>query len=306
MISRYLSGSVFGLCSVALLMVSLPAAQVASAEGKVKPIKEIYEPKGSFDPAKYAKVAVVQWASTEPTPVGVTAARAEEFKSGTRRTLEHFIRESAGRGAELVITPEFSVVGYPDFPELPPEEDEYRNREDLAPYVETVPGPTTQFFSGLARELHIYIHVGFAEVETPTGKYFNTVVAIDPSGNIAAKYRKMNLYEGENNFLSAGEGGATYDSPFGKIGLIICADVFSPQPLSEYGSVDVLALSTSWIGYNTGMPAFRRAAHGAGKYLLAANQTYFPDSGVVNPDGTIQSHIRQTTGMAYGYLPRRR
>jgi hypothetical protein len=44
-------------------------------------------------------------------------------------------------------------------------------------------------------------------------------------------------------------------------------------------------------------------AVGNDAYMLAANQQYFPDSGVINPDGTAQSHIRQTNGLAYGYLP---
>jgi hypothetical protein len=52
------------------------------------------------------------------------------------------------------------------------------------------------------------------------------------------------------------------------------------------------------------MSAFQSGARRVGAYVLAANQHYFPDSGVINRDGTKQSHIRQTKGIAYGYLPR--
>jgi predicted amidohydrolase len=117
----------------------------------------------------------------------------------------------------------------------------------------------------------------------------------------------MNLYQLENQFLSAGTEPVTFESPFGKIGLLICADVYSFQPLEAYrrAGVKVLSLSTSWAQMNTGMGYFKRAAQQLGAYLLAANQPYYPDSGVVNPDGSNQSHIRQTTtGIAYGYLPR--
>jgi hypothetical protein len=86
--------------------------------------------------------------------------------------------------------------------------------------------------------------------------------------------------------------------------MIICADVYSSSPMEQYaGQVDALALSTSWAAMNSGMSSFRSGARRTRAYVLAANQTYFPDSGVINPDGTDQSHIRQSTGVAYGYLP---
>jgi len=272
----------------------------------VQPIQEIFEPVGAFDPLLQGKVAVVQWAPPMPTPLGVTPLEAEAFKAGNRRVLEGFIREAAAKGAELVITPEFAIVGYPDLPEVPPEEDEYRNREDIAPYVETVPGPSTLYFSALARELKIFIHIGFAEVDLRTQRFYNTVVALDPSGRVVAKYRKINLYEGEHNFLEVGKRIATYESPFGLVGLIICADVYSEFPMRNLAraGVNVLALSTSWAQWNSGMGFFQNGARRNRAYVLAANQNYFPDSGVINPDGSLQSHIRQSDGVAYGYLPR--
>ena len=52
------------------------------------------------------------------------------------------------------------------------------------------------------------------------------------------------------------------------------------------------------------MDYFTRSAKSYELYILAANQIYFPDSGVINPDGSKQSHIRQSEAIAYGYLPR--
>lgn len=273
----------------------------------VIPIDEVFEPSGNFDPAHYGKVAVIQWAPDEMTPIGVTPEQAETIKQEHRQALEVYIRQAAARGAEMVVTPEFSIVGYPDIPELPPEEDEYQNPEQLAPYTETVPGPTTAYFGNLARELHVFLHVGFAERDEATGKFYNTIVALNPQGEIAAKYRKMNLYEGERRFLEPGTQPTTYESPFGRVGIMICADVYSRFPAEVYrrAGVNVLALSTSWAQLNTGMSYFTRAAAANRAYMLAANQPYFPDAGVINPDGTTQSHIRQTLGVAYGYLPRR-
>ncbi len=264
------------------------------------------EPGGTWDPARFAKVAVVQWAPEQPAPLGITREEAERFKAGNRAVLEGYAREAAARGAEWVVVPEFAVLGYPDIPELPPEDDEYRNRADLEPYVETVPGPTTGFFGALARELGVWIQVGFAEVNRATDAYHNVAVVMDPRGQVAASYRKQNLFALEHQFLVAGTRNVVFEGPFGRVGLLICADVYSERVLSGYlrSRVDVLSLSTSWAQWNTGMETFRRAARRVGAHLLAANQNYFPDSGVINPDGSLQSHIRQTTGLAYGYLPR--
>lgn len=269
----------------------------------MQPIQEVFEPARPAGPN--AMVAVLQWAPPIPAPVGITPDQAEQFKAQNRAQIEAYVRQAAAHGAKMVITSEFGIVGYPLIPGMPPEETDFRNRDDIAPYVETVPGPSTDFFSKLARELKIYLHIGFAEVDAQTNEYFNTVVALDPEGKIVAKYRKANLYQLENNFLSPGHDISTYNSPFGKIGIIICADVYSRFPMDAYKAVqvDVLALSTSWAVMNTGMAAFTSGAQHDQVFLLAANQQYFPDSGVINPDGSTQSHIRQTNGLAYGYLP---
>lgn len=288
------------------LLVSVLALQ---AHAQVKPIKEVFAPPAKDYPAdKYGKVAVVQWAyegSILPGPQA-TPEYAEGIKDYARKELEKYIREAAANGAKLVITPEFGVLAYPDIPELPPEEDEFRTPEEIAPYVEAIPGgKTTRVFSKLAKELKIYLHIGLAEVDLGSGRYYNTVVAFDPDGNIVAKYHKATLFAQENDFLSAGTELGYYDSPWGQIAIIICADVYGTFPMNAYRKLKmpILALSTSWAHPNSGMDAFVRGARQNGSYLLAANATYFPDSGVINPDGTKQSHIRQSIGVAYGYLP---
>ncbi len=292
------------VCGAFFLAGVVPVVPVVQAE-EVQPIQEVFEPAPPADASKFGKVAVVQWAPWQATPVGVTVEQAEAFKQQNREQIAAYVREAAAKGARLIITPEFSVVGYPDIPELPPEEDEYRNREDIRPYVETVPGPSTRYFGNLAKQLGVYLQVGFAERDPATDIYYNVAVALNPRGEIVGKYRKVNLYQGEHHFLSPGKGATIYETPFGRVGMIICADVYGFSPMSELiaQKVDVLALSTSWAQMNSGMGFFTRGATRAKAYLLAANQTYFPDSGVINPDGTKQSHIRQSAGVAYGYLP---
>jgi predicted amidohydrolase len=286
-------------CVVFLILCSS-----AFADDALQPIQEVFSPTGNYDPTKFGKVAVIQW-NPASTPMGVTADQAEAFKQGNRQELEGYIRQAAGNGAEWIITSEFAVDGYPDIVDLPPAESDYRDRADIAPYVETVPGISTQFFSALASELHVSLNIGLAEVDPATQKYYNTVVVIDGSGQIVAKYHKINLFELETKFLSPGESITVYQNQFGKVGILLCADVYSSDPVGQYAQagVNVLALSTSWVEMNTGMQTFAQTATQVGSYLLAANQMYYPDSGVINPDGSYQSHIRQSEGIAYGYLP---
>src|SRR6201986_4979404 len=56
-------------------------------------------------------------------------------------------------------------------------------------YVETIPGPTTERFQALARELNIVIVLPIYEVAN-AGEYYNTAAVIDADGALLGKYRK--------------------------------------------------------------------------------------------------------------------
>lgn len=288
-----------------LFLITLLTLSHAMA-AELRPIKEVFAPAGEFDPAVFAKVAVLQWAPAENAPINSQAA-ANAFKKKNIAELEAYIREAASNGAELIITPEFGIVGYPDIPELPPEDDNFRTREDIAPYVETLPGKSSDYFAKLAQELGVYIHFGLAEVDATTDLYYNAVAVVGPEGKLITSYRKQHLFEIEHDYLAEGHSNTTYDSPFGKIGIIICSDVYDYAVLARYraSNIDIIALSTSWTENNSGMGYFTRGATRTNAIMLASNHDYYPDSGVVNANGTIQSHIRQSSGLAYGYVRRK-
>lgn len=283
-------------------MVAVASIAYAEKETPMKPIKEIFEPSGSFPASQYMKVAVIQWAGPV-APLTKSAKEAEEFKQSNRESLAELIEEAAGKGAKLIITSEMGVIGYPDIPELPEEDDNFRTREEIMPYVEKVPGPSTEYFGKLAKKLGVFIQFGTAEKDGQD--LYNVAVAMDPSGKMVAKHRKVSLYHQEQDYFTPGSKGGVYETPAGKIGMMICADVYTESVLGQYrGKVAALALSTSWAQMNTGWENFVSAARSTKAYMLAANQPYFPDSGVAEPSGKVQSHIRQTTrGTAYGYLP---
>ena len=277
------------------------------AEAKVEPIQEVFEPAAPEPADSFLKVAVIQWAPTQMTPVGVSPEESAAAMSRNRADLAAMIRQAAQNGAKWVITPELSFVGYPDIPELPPEEDEFRNRADIAPYVEVIPGVSTAYFGELARELGIILQLGMAERDPVTDLYHNAVVIFSEDGSILAKYRKMNLYKTESEIFAPGDQAVKYWTPAGWAAPMICADIYSERPGNDLGDppLSVIAVSASWAQWNTGMEHFQDAARFFETFILASNHRYFPDAGVINPDGSLQSHIRQTRiGIAYGYLPK--
>ncbi len=111
------------------------------------------------------KVATVQF---EPT--------MSEQERNVARLLE-LCGAAAEAGARLIVTPEMGTTGYCWF-----------DRAEVAPFVETVPGPTTDRFAALARKHDCYIVVGMPEVDGD-GIYFNCAVLIGPDG-VIGRHRK--------------------------------------------------------------------------------------------------------------------
>jgi predicted amidohydrolase len=290
-----------------IILALLFSISLSAHAQSIAPIKEVFSPEGSFPETEFWKVATIQWNPSTSSRVDWNRGQAETFKQGNREEMAKRILIAANRGAKFIALPEFSIVGYPDIPELSDEEDNYRTRDDIKILVETIPGASSHYFSKLAKNLKVWIQFGLAEKDTITDLYYNSVVVLNTEGEIVAKYRKQHLFEIEGNYLEAGDENVTFQTPAGKFGLIICSDSYASDVLNRYkeSGVNVLALSTSWARMNSGMNQFKSTAKKTSSYVLASNQGYFPDTGVVNPNGTTQSHIRQSRdGIAYGYLPK--
>ncbi|MBA7572908.1 Aliphatic amidase [subsurface metagenome] len=92
--------------------------------------------------------------------------------------------------------------------------------------AETIPGSSTDRLAAKAKELNMYVIFGMTEKVSEHDSLYNTSVFLGPSG-IIGKYRKMNLWEGGNEHLcwKKGKNTGVFDSPFGKVGLMICIDM---------------------------------------------------------------------------------
>jgi len=85
-----------------------------------------------------------------------------------------------------------------------------------------IPGSRSEFFCELAKQYCVWICVGLTELSD--GKRYNTAILINDLGEIVLKYRKVNLLEVEFPYYEVGQQLTVVDTPFGKIGVNICAD----------------------------------------------------------------------------------
>jgi predicted amidohydrolase len=146
-------------------------------------------------------------------------------KEANYRRIEPLIREAARHGAQLVVTTECFLDGYSA-------EDRTISEADYRALGERIPdGPYFQRLAGLARELKIYLVAGILEAD---GKNrFNTAVFIGPDGTLLGKYHKQRMDE-EIARNTPGKVSTVHDTPFGKMGILICADRRYPDVVRRF------------------------------------------------------------------------
>lgn len=156
------------------------------------------------------------------------------------------IKTLAAEGAELVVLQELHNSLY--FCQT-----ENVNNFDLA---EPIPGPSTEFFGNLAKELGIVIVTSLFE-RRAAGLYHNTAVVIERDGTIAGKYRKMHIPDDpayyEKFYFTPGDMGFhPIDTSVGRLGVLVCWDQWYPEAarLMALQGAEMLIYPTA-IGYES-------------------------------------------------------
>lgn len=144
-------------------------------------------------------------------------------KKYNMQRLAESIKALASEGAELIILQELHNSLY--FCQV-----ENVNNFDLA---EPIPGPSTEFFGSLAKELGVVIVTSLFE-KRAAGLYHNTAVVIERDGTIAGKYRKMHIPDDpayyEKFYFTPGDlGFHTIDTSVGRLGVLVCWDQWYPE-----------------------------------------------------------------------------
>ena len=156
------------------------------------------------------------------------------------------IREAAKKGAQIVCLQELFTSFY--FCDV----EDYDNF-DLA---ETIPGPSTDVLSAVAKELGVVIIASLFE-KRAEGLYHNTAVVLDADGAFLGKYRKMHIPDDpayyEKFYFTPGDlGYKVFQTKFAKAGILICWDQWYPEAarITALMGADVLFYPTA-IGWAT-------------------------------------------------------
>jgi len=136
-------------------------------------------------------------------------------------------------GAQVVITPEGVLEGYV-INDVNREKDPAKKRalaEQFLRLGEPIDGPYIQKACSLADTLNVFFVLGF--LEKRISSLYNTVILIDPDGDIIGKYSKTHFAQGyavNPDFYGPGREYPVFSTPFGKVGLLICYDRQLPEP----------------------------------------------------------------------------
>ena len=166
--------------------------------------------------------------------------------ANNKQRLAEGIIDLAHRGAELIVLQELHNSLY--FCQV---ED-----VDLFDLAEPIPGPSTDFYGKLAKDLGVVIVPSLFERRAP-GLYHNTAVVMEKDGSIAGKYRKMHIPDDpayyEKFYFTPGDlGFHPIQTSVGKLGVLVCWDQWYPEAarLMALQGAEILIYPTA-IGYAT-------------------------------------------------------
>ena len=154
------------------------------------------------------------------------------------------IVDLAKRGAELIVLQELHNSLY------------FCQVEDVDNFnlAEPIPGPSTDYFGELARQLGVVIVTSLFERRAP-GLYHNTAVVIERNGSIAGTYRKMHIPDDpayyEKFYFTPGDMGfEPIDTSVGRLGVMVCWDQWYPEAarMMALAGAELLIYPTA-IGY---------------------------------------------------------
>ncbi|MBQ4035932.1 MAG: carbon-nitrogen hydrolase [Paludibacteraceae bacterium] len=163
-----------------------------------------------------------------------------------KQNLVKGIYECAKQGAELVVLQELHNGLY------------FCQVEDTDNFdqAEPIPGPSTEMFGAVARELGIVLVLSLFE-RRAAGLYHNTAVVIEKDGSIAGTYRKMHIPDDpayyEKFYFTPGDlGFQPIDTSVGRLGVLVCWDQWYPEAarLMALAGAEILIYPTA-IGWET-------------------------------------------------------
>lgn len=225
------------------------------------------------------------------------------------------VADARARGVGLLALPEACLGGYLSV--LGPGRDgSHAEQPDDLPPVMDVDGPVLRRVAELAREMTVV--VGFCEADG--GQRYNTAAAVTGDGVIGL-HRKVHQPLGENLFYAAGDSFSAFDSPVGRLGLLICYDKAFPEAARALAldGAEVIACISAWPASRTATASSIAEDRWTARFNLfdaaralenqvvwvASNQTgsfgrlrFVAHAKVVGPGGEVLAATGEASGMA--------
>lgn len=170
--------------------------------------------------------------TTSPPEVTVAAVQVTPAfldRDATIERLVALIEEAAASGARLIVFPEAIVPGYPDWVWRVPAWSDGAWYQRLWDQGVDIPGPATVALASAARRAGAWVAVGVNE-RVPSGTLFNTLLYLDPHGNVAGVHRKLMPTGGERTVWGNGDGSTltVIDMGFARVGGLTCWENLMP------------------------------------------------------------------------------
>ncbi|MCW2258311.1 putative amidohydrolase [Providencia alcalifaciens] len=212
-------------------------------------------------------------------------------KQHNLQRMADFCYQAAEQEAKLICFPELATTGY---------------RGDLLStklwdLSDTTGSETYQLFSSLATSLNLTIVSGFVERGRYLGEIYNSVGVWNPNcDEISGVFRKVHAFGIEKQWFRNGNNYPVFDTPIGKIGIMICYDMGFPEVarILTLNGAELLLAPSAWCVQDRDMWDINTACRALenGSHLLAVNRWgneeelhLFGGSKILGPRGQVLS-----------------
>lgn len=192
--------------------------------------------------------------------------------------VEALVRDASDQGAVLIVVSEGAFET---------EDPEALPRRGHRPDPERSSVLTAM--SDLASELGVYLMVPMHTVDSK-GQLFTSLIALGPKGRTVGIHHKVELYSTERDDYAAGRSFGTFQTPWGRVAMMLCSDLYGEPELhhkvTQRSKADIIALSSLWTA--PGALGWQAAlAHDWNVPVIAANGAAGDGlgSGIYSSDG---------------------
>jgi len=215
----------------------------------------------------------------EENQVTIAAVQASPHFLNLEKTVDkacELISQAGKQGARLVVFPEVYLTGYPDWVWVVPNGEGSILDELYAELIENaveIPDKATKRLCQAANDAGVYVVMGVHErnSESSGSSLFNSLIYIDDQGSIIGKHRKLIPTGGERLIWGQGDGSTlpAFNTPFGKLGGLICWENYMPLARQAmYSQGTQIYAAPTWDSSENWLDSLRHIAREGGMYVV--------------------------------------